>query len=69
LTTKFTQHTAASPGAFSYQPSAIRKTTTHRTNFIAPPCSSHAQTCSLAAPTAKSLASFGLTIWVRRSAD
>src|SRR6266481_2734528 len=41
LTTKFTQHTAASPLAFSHQPSAISKTSLHLANFIAPPCSSH----------------------------
>jgi hypothetical protein len=32
LTTKFTQHTAASPGAFSYQLSAISETTPRRVN-------------------------------------
>jgi hypothetical protein len=32
LTTKFTRCTAASPLAFSHQPSAIRKTTTRRIN-------------------------------------
>jgi hypothetical protein len=42
LTTKFTRCTAAPLLAFSYQLSAISETTTHRTNFIAPPCSSHA---------------------------
>jgi len=40
LTTKFTQHTAASPLAFSRQLSAISKTSLHLANFIAPPCSS-----------------------------
>jgi len=42
LTTKFTQHTAASPLAFSSQLSALSKTSLHLANFIAPPCSSHA---------------------------
>ena len=42
LTIKFTRHTAASPLAFSHQPSAIRKTTPRRANFMAPVCSSHA---------------------------
>jgi len=40
LTTKFTQHTAASPLAFSSQLSALSKTSLHLANFIAPPCSS-----------------------------
>src|ERR1700692_3677847 len=42
LTTKFTQHTWASPRAFSYQLSALSYTTIRLANFIAPPCSSHA---------------------------
>src|SRR6266403_2671240 len=42
LTTKFTQHTAASPLAFSSQLSALSKTSLHLANFIAPPCSSRA---------------------------
>src|SRR6266403_4212600 len=38
LTTKFTQHTAASPLAFSHQLSALSETPLHLANFIAPPC-------------------------------
>src|SRR6185295_18280225 len=34
LTIKFTRHTAASPPAFSYQPSALSKSTTHRANSM-----------------------------------
>jgi hypothetical protein len=34
LTIKFTRHTAASPPAFSYQLSAISKSTTHRANSM-----------------------------------
>jgi hypothetical protein len=41
LTIKFTRHTAASPGAFSYQLSAISETTPRLVNFMAPACSSH----------------------------
>jgi hypothetical protein len=34
LTIKFTRHMAASPPAFSYQPSALSKSTTHRANSM-----------------------------------
>src|SRR5450755_914544 len=34
LTTKFTRHTAAPPLAFSFQPSALSKTTTRRLNSM-----------------------------------
>jgi len=36
LTIKFTRHRAASPRAFSHQPSAISETTSRRANFTSP---------------------------------
>jgi len=53
LTIKFTRHTAASLPAFSYQLSAINKTTTRRINSMGlSACSSH----GITAPQPKSLA-------------
>ena len=53
LTIKFTRHTAASLPAFSYQLSAISKTTTHRANSMGlSACSSH----EITAPHLKSFA-------------
>ena len=53
LTIKFTRHTAASLPAFSYQLSAINKTTTRRINSMGLfACSSH----GITAPHPKSLA-------------
>ena len=53
LTTKFTQHTAASLGAFSYQLSAFSKTTPRLANFMAPACSSHAYPIARVAYTSR----------------
>jgi len=53
LTTKFTQHTAASPLALSSQLSALSYTTPRLANFMAPACSSHAHPIARVAYTSR----------------